>query len=105
MGLHSGLSDPKMIAVNKASQRTVYSGSFVQTAKEVADTAAGGMIILSEATREQLLAATGSNEREAAVLRNVVVSKLLPYSHRFKLIRHIQCPSTVPMADLHHSIA
>ncbi len=50
MGMHTGISNEADVAYNKAAARMQYSGEILQYAKSVGDAAAGGMILLSEAT-------------------------------------------------------
>lgn len=50
MGMHTGISNEADVAYNKAAARMQYSGEILQYGKSVSDAAAGGMILLSEAT-------------------------------------------------------
>ncbi|KAG2501549.1 hypothetical protein HYH03_000056 [Edaphochlamys debaryana] len=54
MGMHAGISNEADVAYNKAAARMQYSGEILQYAKSVGDAAAGGMILLSEATYRRL---------------------------------------------------
>ncbi|KAG2448347.1 hypothetical protein HYH02_006929 [Chlamydomonas schloesseri] len=54
MGMHSGLTDPHAISINKASGRTQYTGEFLTVSKRTSDAANGGQIVLTEETYRQL---------------------------------------------------
>ncbi|GFR48852.1 hypothetical protein Agub_g10806, partial [Astrephomene gubernaculifera] len=54
MGMHTGIYNDADVASNKAAARTQYSGEILQYGKSVSDAAAGGMILLSEATYRRL---------------------------------------------------
>ncbi|GIL79822.1 hypothetical protein Vretifemale_9103 [Volvox reticuliferus] len=54
MGMHTGISNEADVAYNKAAARMQYSGEILQYAKSVSDAAAGGMILLSDATYRRL---------------------------------------------------
>ncbi|EFJ49433.1 guanylyl and adenylyl cyclase family member, partial [Volvox carteri f. nagariensis] len=54
MGMHTGITNEADVAYNKAAARMQYSGEILQYAKAVSDAAAGGMILLSEATYRRL---------------------------------------------------
>ncbi|KAG2442577.1 hypothetical protein HXX76_002662 [Chlamydomonas incerta] len=54
MGMHSGLTDPHAISINKASGRTQYTGEFLTVSKCTGDAANGGQIVLTEETYRQL---------------------------------------------------
>ncbi|KAG2438812.1 hypothetical protein HXX76_005353 [Chlamydomonas incerta] len=54
MGLHTGLPSKSDVSVNAASGRTQYSGEPLRWAKQVSDTAHGGMVMFGEATRQRL---------------------------------------------------
>lgn len=50
MGMHTGIHNDADVAYNKAAARMQYGGEILQYAKAVGDAAAGGMILLGEAT-------------------------------------------------------
>ena len=50
MGMHTGIHNEADVAYNKAAARMQYGGEILQYAKAVGDAAAGGMILLGEAT-------------------------------------------------------
>ncbi|GIL52667.1 hypothetical protein Vafri_8489 [Volvox africanus] len=54
MGMHTGISNEADVAYNKAAARMQYSGEILQLGKSVSDAAAGGMILLSDATYRRL---------------------------------------------------
>ncbi|KAG2434059.1 hypothetical protein HXX76_007787 [Chlamydomonas incerta] len=54
MGMHTGISNEADVAYNKAAARMQYSGEILNYGKSVSDAAAGGMILLSEATYRRL---------------------------------------------------
>ncbi|GLI68045.1 hypothetical protein VaNZ11_012368 [Volvox africanus] len=54
MGMHTGISNEADVAYNKAAARMQYSGEILQYGKSVSDAAAGGMILLSDATYRRL---------------------------------------------------
>ncbi|PNH12300.1 hypothetical protein TSOC_000775 [Tetrabaena socialis] len=69
MGLSSGVNSGADVCRNAASGRIAYSGYPLRLAKAVTDAAHGGMVLLSEATREQLLA----DEAAGRALQHVLV--------------------------------
>lgn len=52
MGMHTGIANEADVAYNKAAARMQYGGEILQYAKAVCDAAAGGMILVSEATHK-----------------------------------------------------
>ncbi|KXZ42640.1 hypothetical protein GPECTOR_128g543 [Gonium pectorale] len=54
MGLHSGVASEAELTYNRASARTVYSGDCASIVRAVADSAQGGMVLLSDTSLEVL---------------------------------------------------
>eukprot|EP00198_Chlamydomonas_reinhardtii_P000610 XP_001689945.1 predicted protein [Chlamydomonas reinhardtii] len=59
MGLHSGVASEAEVTHNRASARTVYSGEGAAVVRAVADSAQGGMVLLSEAAVDAIDAGGG----------------------------------------------
>ncbi|KXZ53806.1 hypothetical protein GPECTOR_6g724 [Gonium pectorale] len=73
MGLHSGARDQEVLVLRSDGVQPVYSytGDFLNTTKEIADAAMGGVVVLSGTTfraYQQLLRQRGSRVRDIMVL-------------------------------------
>ncbi|GLI61280.1 hypothetical protein VaNZ11_003629 [Volvox africanus] len=74
MGLHSGITNESEMTYNRASARTVYSGDCAGIVRVVADSAQGGLVLLSEACMEALVTSAAAGGLHGAASEAVLIN-------------------------------
>ncbi|GIM00242.1 hypothetical protein Vretimale_5388, partial [Volvox reticuliferus] len=82
MGLHSGITSESEMTYNRASARTVYSGDCAGIVRVVADSAQGGLVLLSEACMDAVMTTAA-----ASGLHGAAAEALLINVGRYRVVR------------------